>query len=308
MNDIFIQIAAYRDSDLPATLRNLIERAADPERLHFGIFLQLKPEDPAEWADLPEHPHMKVERIDAAASQGCCWARSQAQKFYNNETYWLQIDSHMRAVYGWDRLLVQMHAATGDSKAVLSTFPNGFEQPNHLLGNNLLPMIGPKGFSYYDLLMFEAALVRDTFDQPIPSACVAGGFIFGPGEVVVKVPYDPELYFYGEEISLALRLFTHGFNMYNPHKNVLYHLYKEGEGKEPTHWGDHNDWFKLNRKSMVRVHALCGTLSQAPKACEPNVLDLKDIDRYWLGSKRSLSDYEKVCGVSFKSQRINSKG
>ena len=80
MSDIFIQIAAYRDPDLPATLRNLIERALEPERLHFGIFLQLKPDDPAEWSHFPEHPHITVERVDAAVSQGACGARSQAQK------------------------------------------------------------------------------------------------------------------------------------------------------------------------------------------------------------------------------------
>ena len=307
MNDIFIQIAAYRDSDLPATLRNLIERAADPERLHFGIFLQLKPEDPAEWADLPEHPHMKVERIDAAASQGCCWARSQAQKLYRDEPYWLQIDSHMRAVWGWDRLLLQMHAATGDHLAVLSTYPNAFLQPNQFLGDGCLPLIQPKGFEYYGLLTFSGALVKERFAKPKLSHCIAGGFIFGPGHAVKTVPYDPELYFHGEELSMAIRLFTHGYNLYNPNQNVLYHLYKKGEGQELTHWGDHSDWFKRNRKSMVRVHALCGTLSTAPKSIEPNVLDLTDMDRYWLGRRRSLSDYEKASGVNFKNQRVKSK-
>ena len=43
---IFVQIAAYRDPDLPATLQNLIQRAAQPECLRFGICLQLAAEDP----------------------------------------------------------------------------------------------------------------------------------------------------------------------------------------------------------------------------------------------------------------------
>ena len=43
---IFVQIAAYRDPDLPATLHNLIDRAAQPERLRFGICLQLAADDP----------------------------------------------------------------------------------------------------------------------------------------------------------------------------------------------------------------------------------------------------------------------
>jgi len=56
---IFIQIAAYRDPDLPATLHHLIERAAQPERLRFGICLQLADNDPAHWEEsaFPNHPH-----------------------------------------------------------------------------------------------------------------------------------------------------------------------------------------------------------------------------------------------------------
>ena len=46
---IFVQIAAYRDPDLPATLHNLIQRAAQPERLRFGTCLQLAADDPPHW-------------------------------------------------------------------------------------------------------------------------------------------------------------------------------------------------------------------------------------------------------------------
>ena len=307
MDNIFIQIAAYRDSDLPATLRHLISTARHPERLHFGVFLQLKPDDPAEWADLPDHPHLTCERIDAADSQGACWARKETQKFYADETYWLQIDSHMRAVQDWDQLLIDMWTSTDDPKAVLSVYPNGFHQPCQLLTDGL-PLMKAKEFNTYGLLMFEAALHHIAPEKPIPGAFVAGGFIFGPGRIVHEVPYDPEQYFYGEEISLAIRLFTNGFNIYQPNRNVLFHLYKKGEGKEPTHWGDHTDWFRLNRKSMVRVHAICGTLSSAPACLEPNVLDLIDIENYWLGSKRSLDDYQRVAGVDFKKKQIINKG
>ena len=57
---IFIQIAAYRDPDLPATLHNLLAMATDPARLHIGICLQLAENDPADWdaAAFPDHPHL----------------------------------------------------------------------------------------------------------------------------------------------------------------------------------------------------------------------------------------------------------
>ena len=48
---IFIQIAAYRDPDLPATLHNLLSRAAEPQRIHLGICLQLASADPEDWGN-----------------------------------------------------------------------------------------------------------------------------------------------------------------------------------------------------------------------------------------------------------------
>ena len=81
---IFIQIAAYRDPDLPATLHNLLSRAAAPQRIHLGICLQLASADPEAWGNnhLPEHPHLQLHNCLANESRGTCWARRQAQQFF----------------------------------------------------------------------------------------------------------------------------------------------------------------------------------------------------------------------------------
>ena len=106
---IFVQIAAYRDPDLPATLHNLLALAAHPERLHFGICLQLDASDPLSWREqaFPDHAHLQVRHVAAADSRGACWARSEAQTFYQEEDLLLQIDSHMRAVEHWDEVLIK---------------------------------------------------------------------------------------------------------------------------------------------------------------------------------------------------------
>ena len=40
--------------------------------------------------------------IEHTAAQGSGWARALIQKHYNDETYQLQIDSHMRFYGEWD--------------------------------------------------------------------------------------------------------------------------------------------------------------------------------------------------------------
>ena len=310
---IFIQIAAYRDPDLPATLHELIYQAAHPERLHIGVCLQLEDSDPIEWGEksFPNHPHLSVIRFRAADSQGACWARNQAQQFFRQETFVLQIDSHMRAVQNWDELLLQTWSECSDPCAVLSVYPNAFRLPRQLQEDSL-PVMGAQKFDDYGVLKFQGIsryrLPEEQPDQPLANAFVAGGFLFGPGEIVKRVPYDPKLYFYGEEISMSVRLWTHGFNMYCPHRLLIFHLYKslaaDGD-RSATHWADHSDWFRNNRRSLVRVHTLLGSLDKAPASLNPTPEDVDDLNIYGLGTQRSLEAFQQWAGVNFVAQTIS---
>ena len=224
---IFVQIAAYRDPDLSATLHNLIQRAAHPERLHLGICLQLADDDPPHWGPsaFPNHPHLEILRFHAAESRGACWARRQAQSVYGGEDFLLQIDSHMRAVEHWDDLLLKTWKECSDKCAVLSVYPNSFQQPCQLQ-TSTLPVMGAAGFDANGILKFQGIsrfrLPDEQPERPIPGAFIAGGFMFGPGSIVNEVPYDPELYFYGEEVSMSARLWTSGFNIYAPNRLLLF--------------------------------------------------------------------------------------
>ena len=311
---IFVQIAAYRDPELPATLHNLLERAAQPERLRFGICLQLSDSDPAAWnaTAFPPHPSLALIPFKAEDSQGACWARHQAQQLYGGEDFLLQIDSHMRAVQNWDDELVTTWEACLDPMAVLSVYPNGFQLPCSLQLDTL-PVMAAHRFDDFGILKFQGIsryqLPQQQPTAPLPNAFMAGGFLFGPGGIVSEVPYDPSLYFYGEEVSMSARLWTHGFNLYCPHRLLLFHLYKtsdRGGDASATHWSDHSDWFRLNRRSLVRVHALLGSLEAAPQdRLRPTSDDINDLDRYGLGAKRSLDDYQRWAGVNFAGQTIS---
>ena len=310
---IFVQIAAYRDPDLPATLHNLLEQAAHPERLRFGICLQLAENDPKAWSAsaFPDHSHQQVKLVAATDSRGACWARRQAQTLYDGEDYLLQIDSHMRAVKHWDDLLLRTWTDCNDSRAVLSVYPNGFKQPCQLQ-TNTLPVMAAKAFDNYGILKFQGISRYKMPDQqppkPLKNAFVAGGFLFGPGSIVQDVPYDPDLYFYGEEISMSARLWTHGYNMFCPNRLLLFHLYKSASADgdtSATHWSDHQDWFQLNRRSLVRVHTLLGSLSTSQVQLNPVPDDIEGLDNFGLGRARRLEDYEEMTGISFKAQTIS---
>lgn len=70
-------------------------------------------------------------RIPWQEATGPCKARFLAQQLWDGEDFYLQIDSHMRFVPGWDSKLKHMlqqaeHMSTY-GKAVISSYPPAYE-------------------------------------------------------------------------------------------------------------------------------------------------------------------------------------
>ena len=72
--------------------------------------------------------------------------------------------------------------------------------------------------------------------EPMPSRFFSAHFCFTLGIFAEEVKHDPQFYFHGEEISLAVRAYTHGYDLFHPHKVVAWHEYtREGKTKQ---WDD----------------------------------------------------------------------
>ncbi len=90
---IFIQIPAYRDSELQPTLYDLVRKAAHSEHLRIVVAWQYdERREQLDTAFLDQHK-IEVIKIPAAESQGCNWARSLLQRKWDGEEYTLFLDS-----------------------------------------------------------------------------------------------------------------------------------------------------------------------------------------------------------------------
>jgi hypothetical protein len=101
---IFISIASYQDPFLENTILNAYEHALQPEQIVFGIVDQsLSPLiiEKFEFKDQIRYLH-----IHPKNSKGACWARTKVQTFFDDEKFFLQIDSHTIFNSGWDARLV----------------------------------------------------------------------------------------------------------------------------------------------------------------------------------------------------------
>lgn len=294
---IFISIASYRDPELSRTIKSAIDNAFCPEDLYFGIVLQeVEKYEP----DLSWVPNLKLTSFHPRDARGAGFARAHAMKLYDNQDYYLQIDSHTRFEKNWDSICIdQINKAkeiSNNNKVILSYFPPPFrvetdEKETFVKSSKTHPPYAtkqkPKLTKRNEWTAERIELSDKQRKLPELSTTVLGGFIFADGSIVEEVPYDPEISFFGEEICFAVRAWTRGWDIYSPSATILYHFYtREGYKKI---WKDRNirkiSWKELediSKEKQKRV--LCGI--------EEGI--------YGLGTYRNVKLYEKMTGLDFK--------
>lgn len=287
---IFVQIASYRDPDLNNTIQDIYNKATHPENITIGLCHQYGDDD---W-DNPElytnKDNIKVLSFQYNDSKGACWARSITQSLFANEEFTLQIDSHSRFEQGWDVSLLDQYDRINDSKAVISTYPSMFTPGDH--------------YDKWDKRLYSCHVynMKDGFISARPryvqdlsyhtkAIAIAAGFIFGPSSIIHDVKYDPEFYFTGEEASLALRLFTNGYNLYHPNIRLIYHYYTRKENKK--HWSDHKNHYEYTKKSYDKLHCLLGRNKNY------------DLKNYGLGDIRTIEEWRQYSGIDYINKMLH---
>ena len=77
---IFVQIAAYRDPQIRATIESMLTQAKKPKNLRIGVARQFHPEDGFDdLSDYEKDDRFRVLNIPHTESKGVCWARHQVQ-------------------------------------------------------------------------------------------------------------------------------------------------------------------------------------------------------------------------------------
>lgn len=302
---IFVQIASYRDRECQWTVKDLFDKAAHPDRVFVGICWQAVPEIDDDCFLFETRPaQVRVTRVDAKDSKGVCWARAETQKLWRGEEFTLQIDSHMRFAPGWDELLIAELAQCPSPKAVLSCYPCAYTPPNNLDPAPRHSVMTAQRFDENGEVRFKGDFLDTEPPRPLRGAFLAAGFIFARGDIIRDVPYDPYLYFNLEEISLAARLFTHGYDLYSAHTPIIYHFYNDGSAAvndRPLHWSDNKNWEDLHHLSRARFHHLFGMEKT------DNPAALADLDRYGFGTARSLRAFEEFTGIYFASRSVTDR-
>jgi hypothetical protein len=302
---IFVSVAAYCDPMLGFTLRSAMAQADDPGRVFLGVVEQTLPADQLRLQTPWSASQVRWARLHALEARGPCWARALAMSLYQGEDWFFQVDSHTWFEPGWDTRLLRwaQRCQALNPRCLLSCYPNPFRME---AGEPYATVVGPQVLAHvvgdasqfqpdHPVLMFEGVPVASA--EPVPGIHSGAGCLFGPGSVVDALPYDPQLYFHGEEQALALRAWTRGWDIFHIPGMPVYHLYHQaGAAPRPLHWSP-----EIDAQRAVQSSALTAAANQRLAAL---LWGGADLGVYGLGSQRTLADYAAFSGIDYPQRSI----
>jgi [Skp1-protein]-hydroxyproline N-acetylglucosaminyltransferase len=293
MNKVFISIASYRDPELPKTVENLILNAFNPELLRIVVFEQNDDNDPSIYGIYPID-QVLVLQIHYLKAKGPVWARYIIQKEYRDEEYYMQIDSHMRFVDGWDSSLKHMIRLVPEP-GVLTQYPPEYTIDGNYDKTVVRSGLYIQGFSPEDgFTRIQSNYTRDSRNFPYTSKAWSACFSFSKGDIVKDAPYDPDLkfLFFGEELDITLRLFTRGYYFYCPHTAIVFTLFDRKYRR--TYWQDINKDYRNKEEQKSRKYLLNRIYGPVGETANDHYYCNKI---YELGLIRTIKDYEKFANI-----------
>ncbi len=296
---ILIEIASYCDEELLNTVNSAIVQAEYPNRVYFAICYQ--GDDLDDYYELKKINNCKLIHLKKSEARGSVYARYLCQSLIDDETYIYQVDSHMRFVKHWDTKIINQLLSLNDKRAILSGYPPAITPEMLTLPLNDKVFDNPsygtvmyaRGFrtdvngSYF--ISCASKLIKK--DNPLAykrNAFIASGNFFTFSQAHREVRYDTSMYFYGDEMPMSIRLYTYGWNFYNPGESFVYHLYKKEKQEFPG----------FKKDTMVKENERLKVLLGITK---DDVIPLE----FGLGKVRSIEDYEKTFGIDFKNRTIS---
>jgi hypothetical protein len=121
-----------------------------------------------------------------------------------------------------------------------------------------------------------------------------GGFIFTLGSFA-ELGFNEKIMFVGEEILIAARAYTHGFDFFIPDRQYMYHLYNDRNAVFQKNlrrqiWKDYSEDFNVKDKaSKQEVYDIFANNIIGPGA---------------LGVERTLKEYGDYAGLDFENRKL----
>ena len=304
MSTIFVAIACYLDYEIKHTILDCINKAKHPENLRFGVCLQYDENEKTNehvLDFLESKLPIKILKYPYTESNGGCWARNLAQSLYDGETYHLQVDSHTRFLQNWDEIVINDYTELKKTvdKPLISFLPPSYSRFDELgvdydfkniqlLDKINIPKIERITTEYWPAYGGYGNEQHTNF-KSVNAILLYGGFIFSEGKWIVEVEQDPEHYYTGEEFALAIRSYTHGYDIYTTSQIVAWHRAHPVAPKK--HYNNNPEEISIgrHRHAMERLRML---------------VEKEDLGKYGFGTIRTIEQYGEFARIDFPNKTL----
>ena len=337
MSSIFIQMASYHDLEMFETIKDVLSKSSTNNTLHFGVhncFFEKNPYDESsmrlELNKLNKEYKLSITHSKFPDNIGVGLGRHIANEFYQNEDYYMQIDSHMYFMHKWDEILIGLLDQAKDfgvHKPVISSATNAYfvnkDGQREIKDKDLLKTFLNTDVDVENLVKKEplkkdlyrlydnknenevSRVYRNCFQLNIKIEdlykifefiYINGAFVFGDGSLYNIKP-NKNIFYFGDEVLYSSRLYTHGYTVLRctiPH--LCFHLNRSKPGKPGDDWvidrrrEPHEDLPNYNTKTSDGDRIL-EELFNKNKLELIKILGLRIKDDQSFGSER---DYQEV--------------
>jgi len=295
---IFINIPCYHDPEIWETISNFYTNAKHPERIFFGVTNQTDAKELHEEV-LKKFNQVQMDIIEPGSIVGCQPARINSHKFYNGQDYYLNMDSHMRSIMHWDDEIISdfENLEKKEGPSVITSYAAPYDKDKN--GKDIVENVSYSTSFYmqdHNVVYFKKhgipqfCAYNQEYGVETPSPYVSGHFFFTSRQAILDAPFVKEVMFTEEEVFMAVRFYTAGYNLYNPKKTYVYHRY--GRAGRKLFWEDFPElWYKKDEESRNFVNNILAN----------NIVSKEN----GLLSKRTLLDFEAYSGINFKDRSFN---
>ena len=304
---IFVSIASYRDPECMTTVKQLFEKAYNWKKINIGICTQNKEDDKVCIDDSFNLYKSNIKQIKMShmEARGPQFARYLCSHLWDGEQYFLMIDSHLLFRQNWDKILIDMYNSCPSKKSILTGYPPDHDSKNPYADNTFTYTCKSHFKDDFHIISSAQYVNTDKPELPWATPYVSAGFFFTRSEWLIEVPFDPYTphLFQGEEILLAIRSYTHGWDIFNLNTHVCTHHYDRRKDKLPHFWEDHNDYYKIQKLSNMRYYYI---INQC-KLTDVHPIFRKEIEYYGVGKERSIAEFFNFSKMDLQKGVIDSR-
>jgi len=318
---IFVVFATFREKRCVRTLHSMYTQAKRPDLLYVGIFQQHHPDDLdcKDWSEFCPNKneefckykdHVRITRVHSDDSKGPAVARGYAEELYEGEEFTLQVDAHCTFVHHWDSKFIDEFFEVQNEYAVFSTYPKAERDLDRQVTS--CPVICNSMIQSTGMLRNDRANEMPLKGKQYLSPFWAAGLSFSRGHRITNVPNDKymDFLFDGEESDIAMRLFTHGYDVYAPRGSYVYHYYtspQQNKKKKIKKFWDEGDWnFKNSvvERARRRFFLKIGDTKKIEKYIDINDVSLEEITKFGIGTQRTVQQWLDFAGINFAMKSV----